>query len=215
MSEVIIYGVPGSPYVRKALLVCEEKGAPYRLSALAMGEAKTPAYLARHPFGRIPAIEHDGFALYEAQAIMRYVDLAFPGASLVPSDPKKAARMQQVMNIVDWYVMPSISAGIGWNRVVAPMFGMPVDEAAIAAAIAPARTCIAALEALVGDQPYVAGDQVSLGDLALIPHLDLFPQTPEGKEIMAGSSLNAWIERMRGRPSVQATDMARLMAAAA
>ena len=40
MSEVIIHGVPGSPYVRKALLVCEEKGAPYRLAAMGMGQNK-------------------------------------------------------------------------------------------------------------------------------------------------------------------------------
>src|SRR5881394_3284497 len=154
MSEVIIHGVPGSPYVRKALLVCEEKGAPYRLAAMGMGQNKTPDYLARQPFGRIPAIEHDGFRLYEAQAIMRYVDLAFPGPSLVPSDPRKAARMQQVMNIVDWYVMPSISAGIGWNRVVAPLFGMPVDEDAIRNAIPQAKTCVAALEAILDGNAY-------------------------------------------------------------
>jgi len=215
MSEVILYGVPGSPYLRKGLLACEEKGAPYRIHALAMGEAKTPAYLARHPFGRIPAMEHDGFGLYEAQAIMRYVDLAFAGPSLVPTDAKAAARMQQVMNIVDWYVMPSISAGIGWNRVVAPMFKMPVDEDAVKNAIPQARTCVSALEALLAGKPYFTGDQVTLADLSVIPHLDMFPRTPEGAEIMKGSPLNAWIERMRGRPSVQATDMMKLMAPAA
>jgi glutathione S-transferase len=214
MSQVIIYGVPGSPYVRKALLVCEEKGAPYHLAAMGMGEGKSPAYLARQPFGRIPAIEHDGFALYETQAVMRYIDQVFDGPSLTPADPKAAARMNQVMGIVDWYVMPSISAGIGWNRLIAPRFGMPVDEAAVAAAIPMARTCITALEAIIGDNPYVAGDTLSLGDLMLIPHLDLLPASPEGAEIMKGSPLNAWIDRMRARPSVQATDTEKLMAAA-
>ena len=43
MSDVIIYGIPGSPYVRMPLLACEEKGAPYRLHALAFGESKQPA----------------------------------------------------------------------------------------------------------------------------------------------------------------------------
>ena len=76
MSEVIVYGVPGSPYVRAALLGFEEKGAPYRLHALGLGEEKTPAHLVRHPFGRVPTIDHDGFALYETQAIIRYVDAA-------------------------------------------------------------------------------------------------------------------------------------------
>jgi glutathione S-transferase len=104
---IVAYGIPGSPYLRQPLLACEEKGVPWRLEALAMGEHKQPGYLARQPFGRIPAIEHDGFRLYEAQAILRYIDRAFDGPSLTPSDPKAAARMDQVMNIMDWYVMPS------------------------------------------------------------------------------------------------------------
>ena len=151
MSEVIIHGVPGSPYVRKALLVCEEKGAPYRLAAMGLGDNKTAEYLAMHPFGRIPVIEHEGFVLYEADAIMRYVDQVFPGPSLVPSDPRAAARMNQVMGIVDWYVMPSISVGIGWNRLIAPRFGLPTDEDAVTNALPLARTCVAALEAIKGD----------------------------------------------------------------
>ena len=215
MGEIVIHGVPGSPYVRKALLVCEEKGAPYRLAAMALGQNKAPDYLAKHPFGRIPVIEHDGFVLYEADAILRYVDEAFDGPALQPKDPKARARMNQVMGIVDWYVMPNMSAGIGWNRIMAPRFGMPVDEAAVAKAIEPSRTCLRALEAIMGDSPYMAGDTVSLGDLMLIPHLDLLPASPEGAEMLKGSSLSEWIDRMRARPSVQNTDTEKLMGRAA
>jgi glutathione S-transferase len=74
MSTTIIHGIPGSPYVRKPLLVCEEKGAPYRLAAMEFGgSTKSPEHLACHPFGRIPAIEHGAFKLYEAQAIDRCI----------------------------------------------------------------------------------------------------------------------------------------------
>ena len=104
MSPIIVHGVPGSPYVRMPLLACEEKGAPYRLAAMPFGTTKTPEHLARHPFGRIPVIEHDGFWLYESDAIIRYIDQVFPGPSLTPTDPKVQARMNQVMGIVDCYV---------------------------------------------------------------------------------------------------------------
>ena len=110
MSDpIIIHGIPGSPYVRKPLLVCEEKGAPYRLAGMAFGTGanKTPEYLAMNPFGRLPTIEHGDFVLYEAQAIARYIDQVFDGPSLTPAEPRAQARMNQVMNIVDWYVMPS------------------------------------------------------------------------------------------------------------
>jgi glutathione S-transferase len=211
MSEVIVYGVPGSPYVRMPLLACEEKGAPYRLVPLGPGEAKQPAHLARHPFGRIPAIEHDGFALYEAQAIIRYIDQVFAGPSLTPADPKAQARMNQVMNICDWYVMPSLSAGLGFNRIVAPHFGLPVDEAKVAAAIPLARTCIRALEDILGGNTYFAGDQYSLADIMAVAHLEMVPWTPEGAELIAGSPLLAWLDRVNARPAVAKTAMRKMM----
>jgi glutathione S-transferase len=193
------------------MLACEEKGAPYRLVAMDMGEARSAAYLARHPFGRIPAIEHDGFTLYEADAIIRYIDQVLPGPSLVPADPKAQARMNQVMGIVDCYVMPSLSIGIGFNRIIAPAFGLPVDEEKVKAAMPLARTCIQALEGILGGQAYFAGDRLSLADIMVVSHLEMVPWSPEGAELIAGSSLLAWLDRMAERPSVARTGMRKLM----
>ena len=128
MSEFIVHSVPGSPFGRTVLAALEEKGARYRLAALAPSAAKSPEHLARHPFGRIPVLEHDGFSLYETQAILRYLDRVLPSPALTPADPRRAARMDQVMNIMDWYVMPSLTSGIGFNRIVAPIFGIPPAE---------------------------------------------------------------------------------------
>lgn len=213
MSEIIVHGVPGSPFVRMPLLACEEKGVAWRLAPMEISGIKAAENLARHPFGRIPAIEHGDFALYETQAIVRYIDAAFDGPSLTPADPRAMARMSQVMNIVDWYVSPSIGGGIEWNRIVAPIFGLPVDEAAVAAAIEPARTCLAALEAILGGQSYFAGETVSLADLHAIPFLELLPDTPEGADLLAGSPLLGWLERMAVRSSVRNTGMRAIMGA--
>jgi glutathione S-transferase len=214
MSTITIHGVPGSPYVRMPLLACEEKGVAWRLAPLGMGDAKTPEHLKRHPFGRMPAIEHGDFRLYEAQAIVRYIDQAFDGPSLTPAAPQAQARMNQVMNIVDWYVMPSISSGIVFNRVIKPMFGMPVDEAAVAAAAPLARTCVSALTDILGDKRYFGGNTVSLADIAAVAHLDFMTAAPETAELLAESpTLAAWLERMTARPSAQRTTMAVLRAA--
>jgi len=119
-----------------------------------------------------------------------------------------------VMNIVDWYVMPSISSGIVFNRVVKPMFGMPVDEAAVAAAVPQAGTCVSALTDILGDQAYFAGDAVSLADIAAVSHLDFMAAAPETAELLAGAPpLAAWLERMTSRPSAQKTSMGVLRAA--
>jgi glutathione S-transferase len=210
MSTIIVHGIPGSPYVRIPLLACEEKGVPYRLAPMGFGDTKSPEHLRRQPFGRIPAIEHGDFKLYEVSAIIRYIDQAFPGPALTPLEAHAQARMNQVMNIVDWYVMPSISVGIGFNRVVRPKFGMPVVEAEVAAALPMARTCVAALEDILGSKPFFAGESLSLADLMAFSHLDFCAESPEGRELLGKSTLSAWLARMNQRPSAAHTTWERL-----
>ena len=82
MSEFSCYGIPGSPFLRSVQMCLEEKGARYRVHALAPGESKSPDHLARQPFGRIPAFEHGDFRLYETQAILRYLDAVIAASSV-------------------------------------------------------------------------------------------------------------------------------------
>jgi glutathione S-transferase len=71
MSEFTVHAIPGSPFSRSVMAMLEEKGASWRLSPLPPGSLKSPEHLARHPFGRVPVLEHDGFSLYETQATLR------------------------------------------------------------------------------------------------------------------------------------------------
>jgi glutathione S-transferase len=215
MSEFVVHGVPGSPYLRMVLLGLEEKRADYRLAAMAMGEGKTPAYLARQPFGRIPAFEHGDFQLYETQAILRYLDAAVPEPSLQPDEPRARARMDQIIGIADCYVLPFITVGISAERFMSQVFwGRGPDEAKVAAALPNARVCVRELERLKAGAPYLAGDQLSIADLMLAPHFDFFAATPEGRDLLDGTSLAGWLETMRSRDSFQATTVERLKAAA-
>jgi glutathione S-transferase len=212
MSEVIVYGVPGSPYVRAALLGFEEKGAPYHLHALGLGEEKTPAHLVRHPFGRVPTIDHDGFALYETQAIIRYVDAAFAGPALQPRDARATARMNQLIGIADWYFFHHVTEVISFNRLLAPLLGKTPDEAAVTAAIPKATTCLDALEQLKGNNRFMVGRDISIADLMLAPQLATFMSTPEGQYLLSGRALADWLAMMNERPSMQATTRERLLA---
>ena len=211
MSEFVVYGIPGSPYLRAALLGLEEKGADYRLQALGMGEHKSPAYLKRHHFGRIPFVQHGDFGLYEVQAILRYLDRIIPEPALTPKDPRAEARMNQLCGIADWYVMPDISSAITFGRLVAPKFGMPVDEEKIAAAVPRAAVCIAAIAELMGEGPYLAGETVSIADLMLAPQMAFLDETKEGETLLAPhANVRAWIARMGERPSMKATTWERV-----
>jgi glutathione S-transferase len=212
MSEFVVYTVPGSPYARAVLATLEEKRVDYRLSPLAPAGIKSEPHLSRHPFGRMPAVEHDGFRLYETQAILRYIDRIFPGPSLTPADPKAAARMDQVMNINDWYLFQGVANVIVFHRVIGPrLLGVAPDEAAIAAAMPQAYVVFGEFAQLLGSQPYFAGDQLSLADLMVAPQLDFFAGTPEWAPLTANKpNLLAWLDRMNRRASMQATTWSRV-----
>ena len=207
MSDIVVYGVPGSPFVRAVQMGLEEKGVAYRVEVVGPHEIKSAAHLARHPFGRVPAFAHGDFRLYETQAILRYLDQVFPEPALVPSDPRAAARMNQIIGINDWYFFPQAAAPIVFQRVVGPaLLGMSTDEAVVAAAVPTARTCIAELDRLLGEQRYLAGDQLSIADIMLAPQIDFLAATPEGKRLIEGTRLKAWLARMNARASMVATE---------
>jgi glutathione S-transferase len=217
MSGIVIHGVPGSPYLRSTLLGLEEKQIPYRLAAMTSpGAIKSPEHLRRHPFGRIPVLEHGDFCLYETQAILRYVDSLSPQAPLQPRDAKLAARMNQIVGIVDCYVFPQISVKITAERLMSQMFwGRPTNEETVANAVPAARVCIEELTRLKGAAaPFLTGEAISIADLMLAPHIAMFRMTPEGRALLQGSSLDEWMDRMAARPSFQATERERLLQAA-
>ena len=207
MSEFIVHSIPGSPYGRAVLVTLEEKRARYRFSPIAAGTFRSEQHLARHPFGKVPVLEHGDFKLYETQAILRYLDRVLPTLPLTPADPRDAGRMDQAMNLNDWYLFNGVSSVIGFQRLVGPrLMGLTPDEAAIAEVMPKAEAVFAEIERLLSDRPYFAGTEVSLADTLLGPHVDFFVETPEWAILSASRpSLVAWLARMNVRQSMVET----------
>ena len=211
MSDFLVYGVPGSPYVRAVLLALEEKHADWTLIPLALGEHKSAEHLTRHPFGRMPVLEHHDFRLYETQAILRYLDRIVSDPPLKPRDAQAEARMNQIMGIADWYVAPDVTRDITFPRVVAPRFGLPVDENKIVDAQPRAAVCIDEIGRLLGDQPYMAGNALTLADLLLAPQLVLFEAAAEAAPMLERNpNISAWCRRMEDRPAMRNTSWEKL-----
>lgn len=208
MAKPVIYGPAYSAFARTVRLALEEKGVDYSLIEVDIfsDAHKTPEHLARHPFGKVPAFEHDGFTLYETDAITRYVNEAFDGPDLEPADPRARALMTQAIGVISGYGYPCIIGQIFIQRAVMPMMGGAADESAIEAAVPEARVCISALEALIGDKVYLAGETLSRADLFLIPVYDYLSQTPEGETLLAAApNLQRWWNSISTRPSVEKT----------
>ena len=206
MARPIVYGLAASTYVWSTRLALAEKGVAHELVEVGFGQHREEPHLSRHPFAKMPAFEHDGFALYETQAILRYIDEGFPVAPLQPTDLHQFSRMNQIIGIVDAYAWQAIAAGVLVNRVLKPRLGLPVDEVVVAAALPRARLCISEIARLMGEEPYLAGDRVSLADLMVIPLFYLFGKLPEGEAPLAEHpNIRPWMRRMEERQSFQVT----------
>jgi glutathione S-transferase len=219
MPDFIVHSIPGSPYGRAVLATLEEKGASYRFATVAPGTLRDEPHASRHPFGKIPVLEHGGFPLYETQAILRYLDRVLPTPPLTPTDPQAAARMDQAMNVNDHYLFNGVANIILFQRVVGPrLMGLTPDEALIAATMPKAETVFSELERLLSGKPYFTGPDVSLADILLACHIDFFLGTPEWDHLSPGRPEVAdWLDRMNERPSMARTTWALVaeMAAAA
>src|SRR5260370_12951838 len=125
----IVFGAPYSVYVRAVRLALEEKGIAYELVPVDIFAPSGPPadHMERHAFGKIPAFEHEGFRLYEAGAITRYVDEVFPGPALQPDEPRNHARMNQIISILDSYAYRTLVWDIYSERVVKPATGLATD----------------------------------------------------------------------------------------
>ncbi len=208
MATPIVYGPSISTYVRAVRLALEEKAAAYELVDVPMmqGAHKQEPFLKRNPFGKVPAFEHDGLALYETSAIIRYVDRAFSGAKLQPTDLRQLARMDQVIGIVDSYAYPTLIGKIVWQRLVVPMMGGAPDEAIVKEALPVARICLGEFERILGSAHFYGGEAVSLADLHLAPIFGYLTATPEsGLLLEPHPHLAAWWQRVSGRDSMAKT----------
>lgn len=208
MAIPVLYGLARSVYTRIALLALEEKQVEYALEQVEIfgPDGVPPAHLERHPFGRIPVFEHDGFTLYETGAITRYIDEAFPGRSLQPSAPRARARMNQIIGLLDAYAYRPMIWDVFVQRVPVPKAGGVADEAIVAGALPKVRVCLDALERLLGSERYFTGDEISLADLHAAPMFLYFTQTAEGSQMLsAHPSIARWLSDFRHRRSVERT----------
>jgi glutathione S-transferase len=208
MNPVDLYGLERSVYTRIARLALEEKGVPYTLHEVEIfgSTGVPPEHRRRHPFGRIPVLEHGDFMLYETAAITRYVDEAFAGPTLQPATPGLRATATQIVGVLDSYAYRPMVWGVFVERMRAAASGRAPNETRIAESLEAAATSLAALTELARFEPFLLGRDIGLADLHAYPMLRYLTLAPEGSATLGTfSELQAWMEMMCTRPSVQRT----------
>lgn len=203
MADVTVYGFPLSTYVNVVRLTLTHKGVPFDFHDLE-DEMGTPAHLALHPFGRVPILDHAGFRLYETAAIALYVDEAFTGPALQPTEARARARMNQWISALNGYYYPNIAFHLGHERLIYPALGIAADEKVVGVALPRIATGLDVMEReFQHGRDFLVDDRPTLADFFMLPTLTTLSLTPEGQKMLAGKPMiGAWRERMDALPSV-------------
>ncbi|MEO0982253.1 MAG: glutathione S-transferase family protein [Pseudomonadota bacterium] len=210
MADVTIYGFANSTYTRTALMACHEKGVSYDLVSVGGDgeDMKGPTHLARHPFGKIPAMTHGHVTLFESMAIAQYLDDVFDGGvRLQPSDPLERARMTQWATAFQDNIAP-VALGEFVLQLIFPsgVDGQP-DMARIDAARPIMRSHAEALDTALAGRTFIAGgDAPSIADLLIAPCYYYVGSMPGGMATFEGlDNLGRWWEGVSTRPSFAET----------
>ena len=205
---VVLHGYRFSVYRRIARLALEEKGVAYETREIDPFATPVPdAYLALHPFGRVPVLTHDDFALYETIAITRYVDEAFVGPSLQPDEPQSRARMQQIISVIDNYGYWPMVRQVFSHGFFRRHRGLSADRNEVEQGLAAASRVLSALDQLIAPAPFLLGDRISLADIHLAPMTAYFLSAPEGLAMLTQhAALMAWWTSIARRGTTIATD---------
>src|SRR3954452_19610327 len=121
-QQLTIWGRPNSVNVQKVLWCLAELDVPYeRIDAgMQFGRNNEADYLAMNPNGRIPTLVDGDFALWESNAIMRYLCLAHGGETpLYPSTPRHRAAVERWLDWTLSTVQP-IERPLFWGLVRTP-----------------------------------------------------------------------------------------------
>lgn len=199
MNPITIWGRTSSSNVMKLLWLCEELGVAFeRIDAGgAFGRTRDPDYLAMNPNAAVPTItEADGFSLWESNSILRYICATrAPGTKLHPTEPRARADVERWM---DWQIAsingPMSAIFFTYVRTPEDKRDWPATHAARDRAEALWRMA----DARVATHPFIAGDALTLADIALGPYLHRWFALPIERPAMP--ALEAWQKRLATRP---------------
>ena len=158
---------------------------------LLQGEQRTPEFLAINRFGRVPALDDDGFRLSESGAISRYLASKADSVLYPSNDAGKRAHIDQWMDYAGHHVRANM-AKVLFNKMFAPMLELEPDEKSLAEGIANLDACLPIVDAALGDTNFIAGDAMTIADTAMLAAMEPFEVLDY--DISAHDNVKCWRE---------------------
>ena len=187
-----LYDFEGSGNCYKVRLLLALLGLEYERvpTNSVTGETLTPEFRRLNPRGQIPVLEDDGEVIWDSQAILVYLARRYGGNHWLPDD---ALGMAQVMQ---WLAVSENELLFGLARArIVRRFGRPFN---LEEAQTLGRTGLDVLEAHLTHRRWLAGETVTIADIACYPYVALAPEGDISLEPYA--AVREWLDRVRQLP---------------
>jgi glutathione S-transferase len=195
MSPLRIYGIARTRAFR-ALWIAMELAIDYEHVPLEIGEAgaRKAEYLAVNPNGRLPAIEDDGFVLWESLAITLYLAKKHSTGRLYPADLRDEAKTWQ------WslWALNEVDRGVNiWSLHAVRLPPADRDPQKLAEALKVIDKPFRVLDEALAERPYLIGDEFTVADLNVAAVIS----RAIDMDLSATPRLGAWLRRCLERPA--------------
>ncbi len=197
LVTITLYGFAGSTYVRTVRMLLASKNADYEIVPVNVltGETHNEEHLMRHPFGKVPVLDHDGLRILETSAINRYLNDTLPGDTYIPDTPKDRARMDTTTSLIDSYGYGSMVGGVAAFHLF-PDFVGGKNEEMRSKGIENSKKVIGYIMGLKGADEFIAGT-LSLADFHLAPICTYLELTPDAAEVFAVDGFADWWSKVK------------------
>ncbi|CAN6817353.1 unnamed protein product [Brassica oleracea] len=209
MAAIKVFGHPASAPTMRVVLALHEKNLDFEFVHVDLmgGEHKKEAFLARNPFGQVPAFEDGDLKLFESRAITQYIAHRYEGqgTNLLPADSKNIAQYA-IMAIgmqVEAHQFEPVAAKLVSEQVFKLKKGLTTDQAVVAEEEAKLAKVLDVYEARLKEFKYLAGDTFTLTDLHHIPTVKYLLGTPTKKLFTERPRVNEWVAEITKRPASQ------------
>lgn len=192
-----IFGHPVSGPSNKVRYTCEYLDIDYEWQEIDIqsGEGRREDYLEIHPAGKVPAMDDDGFVLFESRAICEYL-IDREESELLPDDSRQRGTVNQWMDFTVQHVYRAVTKVV-FNRVFAPEMGKKVDERSLEEGLDWLDRFLPIVDEQLSEGQYFVGDRLTLADLTLLSTTDY---TNVGEiDLSEYEALTGWKDRMEQR----------------
>ncbi|KAL5791787.1 hypothetical protein ACOSP7_000381 [Xanthoceras sorbifolium] len=203
MAGIKVHGNVFSTAAQRVFACLYEKDIDFEFVPVDMksGEHKSEAFLAKNPFGQVPAFEQGDLTLFESRAITQYIADQYADKGTALTCPGKPMPLLLVWKEVEAHQFDPIASKLNWEIVLKPMFGMTTDTAAAEELEAKLAKVLDVYEARLAQSKFLACDCFTLADMHHLPNIQLLLGTPVKKHFDCRPHVSAWVANITARPA--------------